>query len=162
MRKMLTMCCAASIGIAASASLGATGLFSATGRVIAVMADELFVGEAEGHLDGSGMLAIRSQKNAAVSCRGQFTSSATLGGAGQLQCSDGATATFIFQRLDLWSGHGAGSFARGPMSFTYGLTADESRPYLKLPLGRKLEHNGENLRLADISQPPATTSGLPA
>jgi hypothetical protein len=96
MRKMLTMCCAASIGIAVSASLDAAGLFSATGPVIAVMADELFVGEAEGHLDGSGTLAIRSQKNAAVSCRGQFTSSATLGGAGQLQCSDGATATFKF------------------------------------------------------------------
>jgi hypothetical protein len=35
------------------------------------------------------------------------------------------------------------------MSFTYGLTAEESRPYLKLPLGRKLEHHGEHLQLAD-------------
>jgi hypothetical protein len=63
--------------------------------------------------------------------------------------SDGATATFQFRRLDLRSGHGAGTFARGPMSFTYGLTAEESRRYLKLPLGRKLEHHGENLQLAD-------------
>lgn len=153
MRRMLTKCCSALIGLAAGASLGAAGLLSATGPVIAVLGEDLFVGEAEGHLDGSGTLAIRSQKNAAVTCRGQFTSSVALGGAGQLHCSDGASATFRFQRLDLRSGHGAGSFARGPMSFTYGLTAAESRPYLKLPRGRKLEHKGDNLHLADDLAP---------
>ena len=52
-----------------------------------------------------------------------------------MQCSDGATGTFRFQRLNLWSGHGTGDFARGPVSFTYGLTGEESRPYLVLPLG---------------------------
>ena len=150
MHKMLTTCFAASMGLAVWTGLGAAGLFSATGPVIAVLGDELFVGEAEGYLDGSGMLAIRSQKNSDVSCYGQFTSSAALGGAGQLQCSDGATATFKFQRLNLRSGHGAGDFARGSMSFTYGLTSDESRPYLKLPAGRKLEHSGKQLALADI------------
>jgi len=40
------------------------------------------------------------------------------------------------------------------MSFTYGLTADESRPYLKLPPGKKLEHNGKTLALVDISPTP--------
>jgi hypothetical protein len=36
------------------------------------------------------------------------------------------------------------------MSFTYGLTFDESEPYLKLPPGKKLEHNGNALALVDI------------
>jgi hypothetical protein len=112
-------------------------LFSATGTVIALLAGELFLGQAEGHLDGSGTLAIRSQANAALSCRGEFTSSAASGGAGELQCSDGATGTFTFQRLDLWSGHGTGEIARGPISFTYGLSAEQSKLYLKLPVGFK-------------------------
>src|SRR4051794_10310237 len=77
----------------------AAGLFSATGPVIAMRGDELFVGEAEGHLDGSGTLIIHSQKNPGLSCRGHFTSSAAQGGAGQMQCSDGLTANFTFQRL---------------------------------------------------------------
>jgi hypothetical protein len=37
------------------------------------------------------------------------------------------------------------------MSFTYGLTSDESEPYLKLPPGKKLERNGKTLALVDIS-----------
>jgi hypothetical protein len=37
------------------------------------------------------------------------------------------------------------------MSFTYGLTADESKPYLKLPPGKKLEHSGKTLELVEIS-----------
>ena len=34
-------------------------LFSATGAVIAIMAGELFVGSAEGHLNGAGTLGVR-------------------------------------------------------------------------------------------------------
>jgi len=110
-------------------------LFSATGTVIALIAGELFLGEAVGHLDGSGTLAIRSQMDSALSCLGQFTSNHEKGGNGQLQCSDGARGTFSFHRLDLRSGHGTGALARGPISFTYGLSADQSRIYLKLPTG---------------------------
>src|SRR5688572_25622131 len=104
---------AAAIGFAGWINLaGAAGLFSAKGPVIAILADELFLGEAEGYLNGAGTLAIQSQKNPAVSCTGQFTSSAALGGAGHMQCSDGATATFHFQRLSVLRGHGAGSSSR--------------------------------------------------
>ncbi|HEY6821570.1 MAG TPA: hypothetical protein VI321_06090 [Burkholderiales bacterium] len=110
-------------------------LFSATGTVIALLAGELFLGQAEGFLDGSGTLAIRSQADAALSCRGQFTSNAAKGGEGRLQCSDGASGTFTFHRLDLHSGHGTGELPRGPIAFTYGLSADQSRAYLKLPTG---------------------------
>ena len=111
------------------------------------MAGNLFLGEAEGHLDGAGTIAIYSQKNPALTCKGEFTSSAELGGKGQLRCSDGTTSTFRFQRLSVRRGHGGGNFGRGSMSFSYGLTAEEARPYLKLPKGKQLRQNGTKLEL---------------
>jgi hypothetical protein len=142
---------AACIGLGVPAAATAAGLFSATRTVIAILADDLFVGEAEGHLNGAGTLAIRSQRNPAVSCLGQFTSSAELGGTGQMLCSDGSTATFHFQRLDMFRGHGAGaSSSRGSMSFAYGLSVEEAGRYLKLPQGKKLTHNGTELAMVDL------------
>jgi phospholipid transport system substrate-binding protein len=159
MYKILIAGLAASIGLAGWANPADAQLFSKTGPVIAIMADELFLGEAEGHLSGAGTIAIQSQRNPDVTCLGQFTSSAELGGSGQMRCSNGATGTYHFQRLSLVKGYGAGSYGQGSMSFTYGLTADESRPYLKLPPGKKLEHNGKKLELVDSS--PAQAAALP-
>ena len=153
MSKILVAALAACIGLAGSGTLAGAGLFSATGIVIAILAGDLFVGEAEGHLSGAGTLAIRSQKASGPACLGQFTSSANLGGSGQMRCTDGTIATFQFQRLSIFSGHGVGNSSRGPMSFVYGLTADEGGPYLKLPEGRKLNHNGTELELADLHEP---------
>ena len=150
MRKMFITVLVACIGLAGSATPASAGLFSATRMVIAILADELFVGEAEGHLSGAGTLAIRSQENPELTCLGQFTSSAELGGSGQMQCSDGATATFHFQRLTVFRGYGAGSFSRGSMSFAYGLSAEEAGPYLRLPAGKKLRHSGTALTLVDL------------
>ncbi len=149
MRNILVTVFAACIGLAGSTTPAGAGLFSATGEVIAILADELFVGEAEGHLSGAGTLVIHSQKDRDLICLGQFTSSAILGGSGQLRCSDGATATFHFQRLSVSSGYGVGSFSRGAMSFTYGLTAEETGRYLKLPKAKKLTPNGTELKLVD-------------
>lgn len=149
MRKILITVLAASIGLAGSATPAVAGLFSATGAVIAILADELFVGEAEGHLSGAGTLAIRSQKNPDLTCAGQFTSSAALGGSGQMHCSDGTAATFNFQRLSVFRGYGAGSFSRGSMFFAYGLNAEEAEPYLKLPEGKTLTRDGTELKLVD-------------
>ena len=148
--KALITVLAACIGFAGSPTLVSAGLFSATGTIVAILSDDLFVGEAEGRLDGSGTLAIRSQKNPDLTCRGEFTSSAELGGTGKLVCSDGATATFRFRRLSVYRGHGVASFSRGTMSFAYGFAADEAAPYLKLPTGKKLQHNGTKLVLADL------------
>jgi len=50
----------------------------------------------------------------------------------------------------MFRGYGAGSFSRGPMSFAYGLTAEEAGPYLKLPEGKKLTHNGSELELVNL------------
>jgi len=148
MRKILFAVLASCIGLTGSTA-AAAGLFSATGAVIAILAGDLFLGEAEGHLSGAGTLTIHSQKSPGLTCTGQFTSSAALGGSGQLLCSDGATATFHFQRLSALRGYGTGSFSRGSMSFAYGIPAEDSGPYLKLPDGKKLLHNGAELTLAD-------------
>ena len=150
MRNMAIAALAACIGLGVPAAATAAGLFSATRMVIAILADDLFVGEAEGHLNGAGTLAIRSQRNPAVSCLGQFTSSAALGGSGQMHCSDGVTATFHFQRLDMFRGHGAGTSSRGSMSFAYGLSVQEAGLYLKLPQGKKLTHNGTEPAMVDL------------
>ena len=150
MRRILIKVLAVCIGLAGSTTLAGAGLFSATRMVIAIVADDLFVGEAEGHLSGAGTLAIHSQKNPALTCLGEFTSSAALGGSGQLRCSDGTTATFHFKRLSVFRGYGSGSFSRGAMSFAYGFTADDAAPYLKLPEGKKLAHNGTELELVDL------------
>jgi hypothetical protein len=150
MRKILITVLAACIGLAGSPTLAGAELFSATRMVIAILANDLFVGEAEGHLSGAGTLAIHSQKDPQLTCLGQFTSSAVLGGSGQMHCSDGATATFHFQRLSVFRGYGVGSFSRGAMSFAYGFAAEEAGPYLKLPEGKKLMHNGTKLALVDL------------
>ena len=108
------------------------------------------MGVAEGNLRGAETLAIHAQTNPHVACSGEFTSSAVLGGSGQLRCSDGATATFNFQRLSVFHGHGVGSHTRGAMRFTYGIAADQSHPYLKLPAGKALRQRGEFLQLVDL------------
>jgi hypothetical protein len=118
--------------------------------VIAIVADDLFVGEAEGHINGAGTLSIRSQKYPAIHCLGQFVSSSALGGTGQILCSDGTTATFQFQRLTAFRGHGVGTFGHGLMSFAYGLTVEEAGPYLNLPAGKKLIQNGSGPELTDL------------
>ncbi|MFY9317235.1 MAG: hypothetical protein WAO95_16970 [Burkholderiales bacterium] len=148
-RRMLIAIAAVGMGMAAATGAGA-GFLSSTGPVIAILGGELFVGEAEGHLSGAGTIAIHSQKDPALACAGDFTSSAALGGSGQLRCSDGTTARFWFKRLTLFNGHGSGSFSRGPMSFAYGLTAEQAAPYLTLPDGKKLVRNGIELVLVDL------------
>lgn len=140
---------AACIGIAGSVPVWAGGLFSATGAVIAVAADDVYVGEAEGHIDGTGTVSIRSQKNPAVKCFGEFTSSAEQGGSGQLKCSDNTTAAFQFKRLTVYRGYGVASFSWGDMNFAYGFKPEEAAPYLNLPQNKKLTRNGTQIALVD-------------
>jgi len=150
MRKLLITALVAWLGLAGPALAPAAGIFSRTGTVIAILADELFLGEATGHLSGAGTVSIHSQKTPSLTCAGQFTSSALLGGSGHMRCTDGASATFKFQRLNIFRGYGVGDFSRGSMSFAYGLTAEQAEPYLKLPKGKKLAQNGMELVLADL------------
>ena len=148
MQRLVLSAFVACIGLGSSPFVDAAGL-SATGNVIAVLAGELFVGEAEGRLNGSGTFTIRSQANPTLTCLGRFTSSATLGGSGQIHCNDGATGTIRFQRITAFKGHGTGKTTRGEMSFAYGFSAAEVAQYLKLPDGKKLAGTGAKLALVD-------------
>lgn len=161
MRKILVTTVVALLGFIGWEVAANAGLFSRTGPVIAILAGDLFQGEAEGHLGGAGTLTIQSRSKPELSCHGQFTSSAELGGAGELQCSDGANATFSFHRLTLAQGYGTGSTSRGPMSFTYGLSLNESAPYLKLPAGKILRQDGEKLLLQDVRPAISATPAQP-
>ena len=40
--------------------------------------------------------------------------------------------------------------SRGPMSFSYGLSAEEAAPYLTLPKGKKLAGDGTELALVNL------------
>jgi hypothetical protein len=150
MLRQWTVCLAASIWLAGATNYAAADMFSAKRVVLAMLADELFVGEAEGRLSGSGTIAMYSRKDPAITCTGQFTSSATAGGGGQMQCNDGTTATFTFQRQSMLRGNGAGHSSRGAMTFAYGLTAEEAVPHLKLPQGKKITYQANEVALADL------------
>ena len=138
---------AACIALGSPAIPAGANLLSAKGPVFAIVAGDLFVGEAEGHLDGSGTLAIHSQQTPALTCTGSFTSSAEAGGKGQMRCVNGVSATFQFKRLTLRRGYGTGKLTSGTMSFTYGLSAAEATRYLKPPKGRQLRREGNELQL---------------
>jgi hypothetical protein len=146
---------AVSIGLAGWAGPAGAQLFSSSGPVIAILEGELLVGEATGHLGGWGTIALRSRAKAGRTCVGEFSYSEALGDSGQLRCSDGASAAFRFQRLTLRRGYGVGSSSGSALSFTYGLNAEESAPYLKLPAGKELSGDGKDLELvAAVPFPP--------
>src|SRR3954467_6196128 len=107
MRKIIHTSLAVAVGFAGWIGVVDAGLLSAKRPVIAILGSALYVGTAEGHLSGAGTLAIRAQLDPSLTCTGEFTSSAEAGGTGQLRCSDGASAKFRFDRLTVFSGHGA-------------------------------------------------------
>lgn len=130
------------------------GPFSSSAPVIAILDGELLVGEVTAHLAGWGTIALRSPSSAGRTCAGEYSATEALGDAGQLRCSDGAAATFLFQRLSLRRGHGAGT-SGSALSFTYGLTAEESASYLKLPAGKELRGDGNDAELVAAVPFPA-------
>ena len=154
-KKLLLSGLALSMGLGAWTGEAGAQLFSSTGPVIAILDGELLVGEATGHLGGWGTIALRSRAKAARTCVGEFSYTEALGDAGQLRCSDGASAAFRFQRLSLRRGYGTGGSNGNALSFTYGLSAGDSAPYLKLPAGKELSGEGNKLELvAAVPLPP--------
>jgi hypothetical protein len=133
--------------LAAASGLARAGPFSSTGPVIAIFDGNLLVGEATGHLAGWGTIKLHSRSIAGLTCAGDFSATDALGDAGQLRCSDGSSVAFNFQRLTLRRGYGNGTASGSALSFTYGLSAEDSAPYLKLPAGKDLRTNGDHLEL---------------
>lgn len=126
------------------------GVFAATAPVIAILNDDLFVGEAEGYMDRTGIINVTSAVNPGLRCVGRFEYLGMRNGAGTMQCNDGNEAQFSFNALSLLSGYGYGKSTRGPLSFTFGLTADEAEKYLKLPQGKKLKQQEKGVDLTPL------------
>src|SRR5215472_4104867 len=100
------------------------GMYSASAPVIAIMYDDLFVGETVGYLNGTGTIDVHSALDSGKRCVGSFHYTASHAGTAKLQCNDGADAEISFNALTTLSGYGYGRTSRGPVSFTYGLTPE--------------------------------------
>jgi len=119
------------------------GLFSATAPVIAILHDDLFTGTAEGYLDRTGTIDVVSKVNPDIRCIGEFQYTGSKTGKGDMRCNDGSEANFSFNALSALSGYGYGKSSRGTLSFTFGLTVEDAREYLKLPSGKALKETPE-------------------
>jgi hypothetical protein len=126
------------------------GLFSATAPVIAILQDDLFVGEATGYLDRTGVINVQSSVNTSIKCIGEFRYTGSKSGVAHLRCNDGNEAQLTFNSLSSLSGYGYGKTTRGPGSFTFGLTPEQASKYLTLPAGKKLNEKSEKLLLDNI------------
>jgi hypothetical protein len=146
---ILAACAAASLLTACVNQSGPrTGLFSATAPAVAILHDDLFVGEATTYLNRTGRIDVRSTVDQDVRCVGDFTYTGATNGSGIMYCDGGVEARFSFNALSSLSGYGYGKTSRGRsslLSFTYGLTADEAAGYLNLPQGSTLKEkdNGQ-------------------
>ena len=126
------------------------GLFSVSLPVIAILNDDLFVGEAVGYLDRTGTIDLRSVRDDRDKCAGRFRFTGLRIGVADLRCDDGAEATLTFNALGLFSGYGVGNTRRGPASFTFGLSPEEATGHLTLPPGRRLVRAADGLKLESV------------
>ena len=129
---------------------GHMGVLSASAPVIAIMYDDLFVGETVGYMNGTGTVDVHSALDAGKRCVGDFHYTAMHAGVAHLRCNDGADAEISFNSLTSLSGYGYGRTSRGPVSFTYGLTPEEASKYLTLPAGKKLIRKPAGPALVDM------------
>ena len=114
------------------------GLFSATSSVIGVVNDTLFIGEATGYLDRTGIINLESASAPIVNCSGNFRYIRSREGVANVSCDDGSSAEFEFVGLSALSGYGKGTTSLGIATFTFGLSVDEAKPYLVVPMGQTL------------------------
>ncbi len=111
------------------------GLFTAKSPVAVTIQGDIFVGWAVGDITGSGTIDIQSAIDPKNTCIGEFryTSTWSLVGKGTVSCKDGSQGQFNFKGLTNLKGYGYGSSTRGPVTFTYGMTAEEAAKYLQKP-----------------------------
>ncbi|MBT9553922.1 MAG: hypothetical protein IV088_24015 [Hydrogenophaga sp.] len=114
------------------------GLTSAKSPVLAILADDLFTGEAVGYMDRTGTIDIASVVDPNLKCVGQFRYTGSKAGVATVRCNDGGVGELSFNGLSLLSGYGYGTTSRGPASFTFGLTPEQALKYLTLPKGKQL------------------------
>jgi len=133
------------------------GFFYSTLPIIAILSDDLFVGEAERYnIDRTGSITVQSALDESIKCVGSFRYMGSNAGIANIRCNDGGEGELAFNALDPLSGYGYGRTSRGPASFAYGLPADQAAQYLVLPKGKRLEPKTDGLRLIDTHRAPAT------
>ena len=125
-------------------------LFSVTLPVIAILHDDLFVGDVIGYLDRTGTIDLRSTLAPITKCVGSFRYTGPKTGLADMRCDDGAQATLSFNALSAFSGYGYGDTPVGPASFTFGLDPQEATSHLTLPRGKRLIQGPEGLRLEPV------------
>lgn len=145
-----TVLSAAVLSGCSTAGGGKLGLFSATAPVMAILYDDLLLGEAVGYLDRTGTISVQSAANPQTRCVGEFRYTGSRTGTAVLRCNDGSEAVLSFNALSSLSGYGYGRTSRGPASFTYGLTPEEAGQYLTLPDRKRLVRKPEGPRLESI------------
>src|SRR5215469_17642498 len=95
-------------GCVTNASGAHMGMTSATAPVLAIMYDDLFVGETVGYLNGSGTIDVHSELDPGKRCVGSFHYTATKSGEAHLRCNDATEAEISFNALTTLSGYGYG------------------------------------------------------
>ena len=139
----------AAVAFPGSAHSSAT-LTSAQVPVIAILQDDLFIGDAVGYMDRTGTIDIKSAIKADLRCVGKFRYTSWKTGIANVQCNDGHEVELSFSGLSLLSGYGHGKSPRGPVSFTFGLPAEEAGAYLKLPAGKKIVTRDKRVEMLDL------------
>ena len=122
------------------------GLFTAKAPVAVTIKGDIFVGWTVGDITGTGTIDIQSAIDPENTCVGEwrYTSSWSLVGKGTVSCKDGSQGQFNFKGLTNLKGYGYGNSNRGPVTFTYGMTAKEAAKYLQKPfpeLDKIIEEN---------------------
>jgi hypothetical protein len=137
------------LGIATLCPANAFEPFTVREPVLAVVGEELLVGEAIGHLDRTGTLAVHSALDASLHCQGNFRFTSLKAGRASIHCSDGSNLELDFNALSPLSGWGQVQSAYGLVSFTFGLSPQLAAPYLNLPKGKRLVVTAQGPRLQD-------------
>jgi len=117
--------------------------------VVAIVGAEAFAGESVGYIDGTGTIKLKGLSSPEHECGGDFHYQSDRLGVGTIRCTGGQDATFQFRALSNLTGYGFGRAKSGDVSFAYGLTLEQARPYLKPPPRKKLQQKDNVLLLTD-------------
>jgi len=128
----------------------AFSLFSVHEPVYAVVGNVLLAGEAIGHWDRAGTLAVHSTQDETLRCTGTFHYTGLKKGVASIHCTDGSDVDLEFEGLGPLSGFGQGPTPRGTVWFTFGLAPDAAAPYLHLPAGKRIAHTAQGVALLDL------------
>ena len=122
---------------------------SSTRPAAAVVDDQLLQGDIRLFPDHTGTVTLRANGEpslgaaALTSCMGRLRNTATTTGAIDLRCNGGVMANVSMTLLGDTRGYGYGTTASGTASLVFGLSAADTRAYLRVPPNRQLVEHAE-------------------